>query len=93
MIYVTDEKPVFDSSNPEYVYKRVADDIAARITRGELRPATRLPGERDLAQEYGVALGTARRAIRDLRERELVITLPAKGTYIRTPKGEDGSAG
>jgi GntR family transcriptional regulator len=86
VIYVSDEKPVFDPSNPEYIYKQVADHIAARIERGELRPATRLPGERDLAEEYGVALGTARRAIRDLRDRELVITLPAKGTYIRAPK-------
>ena len=93
MIYVTDEKPVFDATDPEYVYKRVSDHIAARIESGELRPATRLPGERALAEEYGVALGTARRAIRDLRERGLVVTLPAKGTYIRASKSaEDGPA-
>ncbi|GAB3972754.1 hypothetical protein GCM10029978_050600 [Actinoallomurus acanthiterrae] len=93
MIYVSDEKPVFDGSDPEYRYKQVADHIAGRIERGELRAATRLPGERDLATEYGVALGTARRAIRDLRERQLVITLPAKGTYIRAPKKDDGAGG
>ncbi|MCO6003430.1 winged helix-turn-helix domain-containing protein [Actinoallomurus purpureus] len=91
---MSDEKPVFDGSDPEYRYKQVADHIAKRIDEGELRAATRLPGERDLAVEYGVALGTARRAIRDLRERKLVITLPAKGTYIRAPKKEeDGDAG
>ncbi|MEV5703566.1 winged helix-turn-helix domain-containing protein [Actinoallomurus sp. NPDC052274] len=90
---MSDEKPVFDGSDPEYRYKLVSDHIAGRIKRGELRPATRLPGERDLAAEYGVALGTARRAIRDLRERQLVITLPAKGTYIRKPKEEGDGAG
>lgn len=93
MSRVSEDKPVFDGSDPEYRYKQVADHIAGRIARGELRSATRLPGERDLAQEYGVALGTARRAIRDLRERQLVITLPAKGTYIRAPKAEGDAAG
>lgn len=42
----------------------------------------RLPGERDMAEEYGVAVGTIRRAIVDLRERGLVVTLPSKGTFI-----------
>ncbi|WP_353051469.1 winged helix-turn-helix domain-containing protein [Herbidospora sp. NBRC 101105] len=73
-----------------YVYARVADHIAARITAGELAPGTRLPGERDLAAEYGVALGTVRRAIEDLRARGLVVTLPAKGTYVA--RSEDAAA-
>ncbi|MCW2945201.1 MAG: transcriptional regulator, GntR family [Actinoallomurus sp.] len=94
MIYVSDEKSAFDLSGPAYVYMQLADHIAARIQRGELRPAARLPGERDLAEEYGVALGTARRAVQELRDRGLVVTLPAKGTYIRAGKDEnDGGAG
>ena len=48
----------------------------------ELPPGSRLPGERDLAAEYGVALGTARRAIVELRSRGLAVTLPAKGTFV-----------
>ena len=76
--------PRFDpqAGEPAYVYARVADHIAARITTGELAPGARLPGERDLAAEYNVALGTARRAVAKLRNRGLVITLPAKGTFI-----------
>jgi DNA-binding GntR family transcriptional regulator len=94
VIYVSDEKSAFDLSGPAYVYMQLADHIAARIQRGELRPAARLPGERDLAEEYGVALGTARRAVQELRDRGLVLTLPAKGTYIRAGKDEnDGGAG
>jgi DNA-binding GntR family transcriptional regulator len=42
----------------------------------------RLPGERELGQQYGVALGTVRRALDVLRERGLVVTLLAKGTFI-----------
>jgi DNA-binding GntR family transcriptional regulator len=71
-----------DAGEPGYVYRQVADHLAARIAAGELAPGARLPGERDLAQEYGVALGTIRRAVEVLRERGLVITLPAKGTYV-----------
>ncbi|WP_043623644.1 winged helix-turn-helix domain-containing protein [Nonomuraea candida] len=80
--------PAFDpdAAGPGYVYVQVADHIAARVEAGELTPGTRLPGERDLAQEYGVAIGTVRRAVQELRDRGLVVTLPAKGTYIARPE-------
>jgi GntR family transcriptional regulator len=47
-----------------------------------LPTGARLPAERDLAADYQVAVGTARRAVEELRQRGLVITLPAKGTYV-----------
>ena len=46
------------------------------------RPGGRLPAERDLAADYQVAVGTARRAVEELRQRGLVVTLPAKGTFV-----------
>lgn len=77
--------PEFDpgGGGPGYLYMAVADHLAKRIEAGELVPGAMLPGERDLAQEYGVALGTIRRATGELRERGLVMTLPAKGTFVR----------
>ncbi len=76
--------PKFDPSavGAAYIYAAVADHVAARIASGELPTGSRLPGERELAEEYGVALGTARRAVAELRERGLVTTLPAKGTFV-----------
>jgi GntR family transcriptional regulator len=71
-----------DAIGPAYLYAAMASHIEARIVAGELRPGARLPGERDLAAEYRVAIGTARRAVEELRDRGLVMTLPAKGTYI-----------
>lgn len=65
-----------------YVYMRVADEVAKRIGRGEYQPGQRLPGEIALADELGVARLTVRRAVRELRERGLVVTLPAKGTFV-----------
>ncbi|MGW0920042.1 GntR family transcriptional regulator [Streptomyces sp. NPDC002755] len=80
-----DQEPEIDPSRPVYMWQQVADRIAHRIEAGELRPGARLEGERELAEELGVAVGTVRRAVEDLRERGLVVTLPAKGTYIAEP--------
>lgn len=90
--------PAFDPRGPELVYVAVADHVAARISAGELRPGARLPAERALADEYGVAYMTIRRAMAELRERGLILTVHGKGTFVAErqpdiPKGqEDGGA-
>ncbi|MFE9659863.1 GntR family transcriptional regulator [Streptomyces sp. NPDC005955] len=66
----------------EYVYVRVADRIEADIRSGRLPYGARLPGERALAEEHAIAPMTARRVVRELRERGLVITMPSKGTFV-----------
>ncbi|MET8181958.1 winged helix-turn-helix domain-containing protein [Streptomyces sp. NPDC005336] len=68
---------------PVYEWQRVAADIERRISAGEIPQGGRLENERELADRYGVSAGTVRRAVRDLRDRGLVATLPAKGTYVR----------
>ncbi|MEV0369911.1 winged helix-turn-helix domain-containing protein [Streptomyces sp. NPDC050636] len=65
-----------------YVYMRVADAVEAEIKSGQLPKGARLPNERDMGSQYGVAPGTARRAVAELRERGLVVTLPNKGTFV-----------
>lgn len=65
-----------------YVWQQVAARIEGEIAGGTLPPGAMLRGERAMAEEYGVAITTVRRAIRDLRERGVVVTLPAKGTYV-----------
>jgi GntR family transcriptional regulator len=67
----------------DLAYLRVAEDIAARIASGELRPGARLRAERDLAGHYGVAYGTVRRAMAVLRERGLIETIHGRGTFVR----------
>src|SRR5438105_4719751 len=42
-----------------YVYVRVADQVEAEIRSGRLPRGARLPNERDMGAEYGVAPGTA----------------------------------
>lgn len=79
---MSDQEPVVDPARPVYAWQQVADWIARRIEAGELQPGARLEGEREMAEQAGVAVGTVRRAVEDLRQRGLVVTLPAKGTYI-----------
>ncbi len=52
------------------VYVQVANDIAAMIKHGEL------------AQIYGIARVTIRRAMQELRERGLVVTAHGRGSFV-----------
>jgi GntR family transcriptional regulator len=70
------------SEGPSYAYVQVADHLQARISAGNLAPGARMPGEQALREEYGVALGTIRKALRVLRERGVVVTTPSLGTFI-----------
>jgi len=77
------EPPEIDSSGPELVYMQVANWIAGRIEHGDLQPGHKLPAERDLAAQIGVGYMTVRRAMRELRERGLIITVVGRGTFVR----------
>lgn len=78
--------PRYDPSVLEYM--RIAQAIGERITTGELRPGDKLPSEHDIAAEYEVAYSTARRAMKELRDRGLINTVWGKGTFVS--KGEEG---
>jgi GntR family transcriptional regulator len=77
-----DQEPVVDASRPVYVWRQVADWLSHRIDTGELQPGARLEGERELAEQLGVAVGSVRRAVKELREAGVLVTLAAKGTYV-----------
>lgn len=85
------EVPPFEpvQDGPEYVYVQVANHIAARIAAGDLPPGARLPAERDLAAEYGVAYLTVRRAAQELRDRGLIVTVMGRGTFVAEQSAED----
>jgi GntR family transcriptional regulator len=76
------DMPDFSVDSPTPVYVRVADWIESRIKSGELKPGSRLPPERELARDCGVAYDTVRRAAVLLRERGLIITVHGRGTYV-----------
>lgn len=73
---------MIDHDGPTPLYVQVADAIGARINRGELQPNRPIPSENQLVQEYGIARGTARKAIELLRDRGLVTTVVGRGTFV-----------
>lgn len=68
--------------DPRPYFQQVADELAARIKAGKLKCGDKLPSEAELMEEFDVARGTARRAVQELRDRGLVVTFAARGTYV-----------
>jgi GntR family transcriptional regulator len=78
-------RPRFDASSVTPLYEQVADYVEAQIASGALKPGQKFPDMRDLADEWGVAYQTVRRAMRELRERGLVVSRVGKGTFVQNP--------
>ena len=68
------------SSAPEMV----AEQLIGKITSGELRPGTRLPSQRDLAQLLGVGRSSVREAINALVVMGYLEPQQGRGTFINT---------
>jgi DNA-binding GntR family transcriptional regulator len=69
---------------------QVADDLQRRITEGEI--SVKLPSERSIADEYGVAYATVRNATAVLRERGVIVTVHGRGTFVKPPQSGNGQA-
>lgn len=85
--------PEFSPRGSQLVYVALAEHIVARVQAGDLHPGARLPSERDLAAEYGVAYMTVRRAMARLREQGWVETVHGKGTFVADPVPPQSNAG
>ena len=70
------EKPDF----PKHVMVRQA--LTEAIRRGDYKPGDRLPAERDLAEMHGVSYMTARRAVTEMVEVDLLLRRPREGTFV-----------
>ena len=60
----------------------VAAQLRRRILDGEYAYEERLPAERSLAEEFGVARGTIRSVLQILEEQNLVARQVGSGTYV-----------
>ena len=69
-------------STAEPSFRRIVNEIAEKIKNGEMRPGTKLPSTRELADMYDVSTGTVYRALSLLHDRDLIIGQPGRGTYV-----------
>ncbi len=65
-------------------WRQLAAILREKIRSGEI--TGRLPGEKALMQEYGLALATVRKSVKALRDEGLVRTVPGWGSFVA---GED----
>ncbi|MFI9050777.1 PLP-dependent aminotransferase family protein [Streptomyces sp. NPDC053427] len=65
-------------------YRVIADELAAAIASGRLRPGDRLPPLRRYARQRGIASSTAGRVYRELTRRGLTVGEVGRGTFVRT---------
>lgn len=72
----------FEPLRGRQLYERVADEIAARVRAGALKPGDRLPGERTMAQQLEVGRTTVHEAIASLQVAGIVETKRGAGSVV-----------
>lgn len=71
-----------DHGGPATLWRQVADDITAEIESGGLKPGWKLPPETELAESYGIARNTVRRAVAELVEEGRLTVVHGRGTFV-----------
>ncbi|HLH95949.1 MAG TPA: phosphonate metabolism transcriptional regulator PhnF [Xanthobacteraceae bacterium] len=64
------------------LWRRIADEIEQAIALGTHKAGARLPGEVDIAAQFGVNRHTVRHALAELARRGLVRATRGSGTYV-----------
>jgi DNA-binding GntR family transcriptional regulator len=77
-----------DHDAEEPLYLQLAAILRGQIERGELE--RRIPSVKTLTQRYGVAQGTAERALAVLRDEGLIRSRMGRGHFV-VPPSERGS--
>jgi len=77
--------PSIDARLPTPLYHQIYLILRGQIQEGALAPGALLPGEEDIARQYGVSRITARRAVADLAADGLVTRGRGRGTRVMAP--------
>lgn len=65
------------------LYQQISETLIRDIAAGRLIDGERLPPEREMAAELGIAVGTLRKALADLAAKGLLERIQGSGNYIR----------
>lgn len=78
--------------NGKRLYNLIAEQIKALITEGVFPPGSRLPGERELAERFGVSRVTVREAEIALQALGYINIKTGSGVYVLDPKDPKNGA-
>jgi len=65
------------------IYEEIVEQLKDMISRGELKPGTKLPSERDMAESLGVSRASVREALTALEAIGILDIRPGEGTFVR----------
>jgi len=65
------------------LWEQMMETLRRRILDGTYPPRTKIPSLKQLTQEFGVGLNTARHAVDDLEEQGYVLPVSSLGTFVR----------
>jgi GntR family transcriptional regulator len=77
---------VRDDEAPVPLYRRIRDELKARIEAGEYMPGDRLPSELELARTHGVSRITSRQALDLLSAEGLLVRRQGMGSFVAAPR-------
>jgi DNA-binding LacI/PurR family transcriptional regulator len=69
--------------NKEFMYEIIYRDIHEKIKNGTYPIGTRIPSEKEVAEEYGVSRITSKKALTMLAEEGLITRKRGKGSYVQ----------
>ncbi|MDQ2811953.1 MAG: GntR family transcriptional regulator [Actinomycetota bacterium] len=85
-----DKRDRINHRAPRLLWQQVYDDVLSEIRSGDLAVDDRLPGELEMADQYGVSRDVIRRAKEDLAGQGWLIVLHGRGTFVAHPASGSG---
>src|SRR5919202_2889223 len=79
-----------DRASPVHLYHQLKLILRSKIENGEWKPGDQIPTEEELCERYRVSRITVKQAINGLVAEGLLYRQQGKGTFVATPKIEQG---
>lgn len=73
----------------EGLYERIVGQLQDTIVAQHLKTGDRLPGERELCEQFGVSRTVLREATKVLTQRGMLAIEPGRGTFVTAPTQEN----
>lgn len=73
---------VIDKNSPVPTYRQIIKQITTMIHENQLKPGDKLPTERELASQLGIARGTVKKAYELMAAEGIIETTQGRGTFI-----------
>ena len=78
-----------DLSDRRPPYLQVAGKLRASLREG-YEPGDRLPAHQEVATQYGVSIGTVKRAFAVLQREQVIVTRQGQGSFVvRVPEADE----